>query len=438
MQKSLRKFANITENLSSRLEPAHLRTQRRDPQALLPLLFWLSFSQKTCFSNSTTPRRILFSMSTVAETAPIRTAVIGYGLAGRVFHCPFIAAVPGLELTTIIVANPDRAAAAHAIYPQATVVPQLATVLNDPSIDLIVIGTPNSTHVELATAALHAGKHVVVDKPLAANSADARALIELATAQGKLLAPFHNRRYDGDFLTLSKLVAEGTLGRIVTVLSHYDRFRPLQRPNSWKEASGPASGNLFDLGPHLVDQALALFGVPTHVTASVRYERDRTDIDDAADIVFDYSVPALPGEPAKQLRYVCSETMLAADPCPRFRVHGTLGSFTKTGLDPQEAALIKGTLPPPLGSPQPWFPEPESAWGTLTLATKRTEPVEYARTPYPTVPGDYRRFYANVRDAVRSAAPLAIPAEDGFRTIRLLELALQSSQERRTVAIDFT
>jgi scyllo-inositol 2-dehydrogenase (NADP+) len=359
----------------------------------------------------------------------IRTAVIGYGLAGRVFHCPFVSAVPGLELTTIVQRTGDTAAAT---YPIATIVRSVDEALNDPSIDLVVVATPNSSHVELAKAALNAGKHVVVDKPLAPTSAEARELIELANAQGKVLAPFHNRRFDGDFLTIRKLVAEGTLGRVVQVLSHYDRFRPIQRPNSWKEAAGPAAGNLFDLGPHLVDQALALFGIPTHVTASVRFDRDQTDIDDAADITFDFLVDGKP------LRYECHETMLAADPAPRFRIHGTYGSYTKTGLDPQERALLDGARPPQIGSSTPWLPEPESAWGTLTLATKRTEPVEFSRAPYPTVTGDYRQFYASVRDAILGTGSLAVPAEDGFRTIRLLELALQASNEKRTVAIDFT
>jgi scyllo-inositol 2-dehydrogenase (NADP+) len=369
-------------------------------------------------------------MNSSTETS-IRTAVLGYGFGGRIFHCPFIAAVPGLELAAILVANPERAAAAAATYPQARIYPKLDDVLSDPSIDLIVVTTPNASHFELATAALNAGKHVVVDKPLAATSAEARSLIDLAAAQGKLLAPFHNRRYDNDFLTVRKLVAEGTLGRIVQVLSHYDRYRPLQRPNSWKEAALPANGNLYDLGPHLIDQAIALFGTPTAVTASVRYDRDQTDIDDAADVIFDFVLNG------KQVRYECHETMLAADPAPRFRVHGTLGSYTKSGLDPQERALLDGAKPPQIGSQQPWLPEPESAWGTLTLATERKEPVQFQRKPYPSVTGDYRLFYANVRDAIQGTAPLAIPAEDGFRTIRLLELALQSSQEKRTVQVDF-
>ncbi len=360
--------------------------------------------------------------------APIRTAVLGFGLAGKVFHCPFVSAVPGLELATILQRKGDTAAAE---YPSAHIARSIDEVLNDANIDLVVVGTPNESHVEFATAALRAGKHVVVDKPVAPTSAEVRTLIELARAQGRLLAPFHNRRYDNDFLTVRKLVREGTLGRIVTIDSNYDRFRPLRRDHSWKEAAGPAAGNLFDLGPHLIDQALALFGPPTHVTASVRFERDKTDIDDAADVTLYYE------RNGKPLLYRCHETMLAADPAPRFRVHGTLGSYTKTGLDPQERALLNSAKPPQLGSQQPWLPEPESAWGSLTLAKKDTEPVELKRQTFPSVTGDYRNFYANVRDAICGTAPLAIPAEEAFKTIRLLELALQSSNEHRTVAVDF-
>jgi scyllo-inositol 2-dehydrogenase (NADP+) len=358
------------------------------------------------------------------SSAPIRTAVIGYGLAGRVFHCPFVAAVPGLELSAIVVRAADKAAAAHATYPSARIIATLDEALADPTIDLIVVGTPNDSHVAIATAALNSGKHVVVDKPMAPSSAEARALIDLSIKVGKVLAPFHNRRYDGDFLTVKKLIHDGTLGRVTQVLSHYDRFRPIQRPNSWKEAAGPASGNLFDLGPHLVDQAIALFGTPLAVTASVRFDRDHTDIDDAADIVFDYKIAHAVGEQPRTLRYECHESMLAADPAPRFRVHGTHATYTPILGSPEEAK-------------SPWLPEAPAAWGTLTLATKRTEPVEYERSKYPTVTGDYRLFYAQVRDAIQGIAPLAIPAEDAFRTIRLLELALQSSHEQRTIPVDF-
>jgi scyllo-inositol 2-dehydrogenase (NADP+) len=369
----------------------------------------------------------------------IRTAVIGYGLAGRVFHCPFVHAVPGLELTAIVVSNPDRAAAAKAAYPDAKILATTDEAFNDPTIDLIVIGTPNDTHFALAQAALQAGKHVVVDKPMTTSAAEARTLITLAAEKGKILAPYHNRRYDTDFLTLRKLLTDGTLGRVTQVSAHFDRFRPLVRPNTWKE-SGFDNGLLFDLGPHLVDQALALFGLPARVTAIDRTDRDVTDIDDFISVIFEYDLTiTVDGKPVpRTLQYECHATMLAADPAPRFRVHGTLGSYVKQGLDPQEQALIKGTRPPELGSPEPWLPEPESAWGTLTTATKLTEPVEFSREPYPSVTGDYRLYYANVRDAINGTAPLAIPSEDAYRVIRLLDLARQSAQQRRTLEVTFS
>jgi scyllo-inositol 2-dehydrogenase (NADP+) len=360
---------------------------------------------------------------------PIRSAVLGYGLAGRVFHCPFIAAVPGLELSAIMQRHGDEAAAT---YPNARILRSVDEAFADPAIDLIVVATPNETHFDFATRALQAGKHVVIDKPFAATSAEARSLITLASQQGKVLAPFHNRRFDGDFLTVRKLVAAGTLGRITLVNSHFDRYRPIQRSNTWKEAAGHANGLLFDLAPHLVDQALALFGTPRFITASVRSDRDVSAIDDAFDIVLDFVLAN-----GRGLRYECHSTMIAAEPAARFRLHGTHGSFLKFGLDPQESALAAGAKPPQLGSQQPWLPEPESQWGTLTLASDPAEPTQLHRSKLATEVGDYRHFYASVRDAIQGKSPLVIPAEDGYRTIKLLELAVQSSREQRTLAVDF-
>jgi scyllo-inositol 2-dehydrogenase (NADP+) len=356
---------------------------------------------------------------------PIRTAVIGFGLAGRVFHAPFVSAVPGLELSAIVQRRGDEAALA---YPHARILRSVEAAFEDPAIDLIVVATPNDTHFDLASRALRAGKHVVIDKPFATSSLQARELIDLARPLGKVLAPFHNRRYDGDFLTVKKLLAEGTLGRVVTIESRFDRFRPLQRPNTWKETNGLLNGLLFDLGPHLVDQALALFGPPSSITASIRCERDQTDIDDAFDLILEF-----PGDSGQSVRFGCHATMLAADPGPRFTLHGTHGSYRKFGLDPQESALHNGARPPVLGSPTPWLPEPESSWGTLKLATERTEPVQFSTAPLPTVTGDYRQFYAGVRDAILGLAPLPIPTEDGYRVIRLLELARESSERRMTI-----
>jgi predicted dehydrogenase len=368
-------------------------------------------------------------------STPIRTAVLGYGFAGRIFHSPFVHAVPGLELTAIVQRHGDNAAAD---YPATRILRSVEEAFADPAIDLIVVATPNDSHVEMATRALEAGKHVVVDKPIAGTSAEVLDLIALAKQQGKVLAPFHNRRFDGDFLTVRKLVTEGRLGRITLVDAHFDRFRPIQRLNTWKEAGGTANGLLFDLGPHLLDQALALFGVPKSITASVRHERDVTAIDDAFDIVLEFALPPVAGQVARGVRYECHATMIAAEPAPRFKVHGTLGSYVKFGLDPQEAALLGGARPEEMGSLVPWLPEAESAWGTLTLATQAAEPVKLERSKLPSEVGDYRKFYANVRDAILGEAPLVVSAEDGYRTIRLLELALQSSDQNQTLPVDFS
>ena len=338
-----------------------------------------------------------------------------------------------MELAAIVQRRGDEAAKA---YPGVKVVPSTEDIIKDPAIDLVVVATPNSTHFDLASQALDAGKHVVIDKPFATASEHALRLLDHARRAGKIVAPFHNRRYDNDFLTVRKLLAESTLGRIVRIESNYDRYRPLQRPGTWKETGGVIDGTnglLFDLGPHLVDQALALFGTPLFITANSRSDRDQTEIDDALEIALDYG--GAEGQP--YIRYVCRATMLAADPGPRFTVHGTHGSYRKFGLDPQESALLKGAKPPRLDEPAPWLPEPESAWGNLTLATKRAEPVEVDKNPYRSETGDYRRFYAGVRDAMLGVAPLPIPAEDGYRVIRLLELARKSSEMRQTLPVTF-
>ena len=358
-----------------------------------------------------------------SSNQPINTAVIGFGLAGQVFHAPFVSAVPGLKLEAIVQRKGDEAA--HA-YPNARILRSVEEALSDPTIHLIVVGTPNETHYTLAKQALLAGKHVVIDKPFAATSAEAKELGVLAAARNLILAPFHNRRWDGDFLTVRKLLKEQAVGRLVTYESHFDRFRPLPREATWKEAGNAANGLLFDLGPHLVDQALALFGIPEGITASVRKDRDDTAIEDAFDITLDYP----------RLRAHCRATMLACLNAPRFLLHGTKGSFRKYGLDPQEPAIVAGTKVPRLGEGE-WLAESDSAWGNLTVAPVPADPTTLVKTPVKTEFGDYRGYYANVRDAINGTAPLAVTPEDGYRVIRLLELARQSSTEGRTLPVKF-
>lgn len=356
--------------------------------------------------------------------AEIGVAIIGFGLAGRVFHAPFVSAVPGLKLEAIVQRRGDEAAQA---YPKTRILRSVEEALSDRSISLIVVGTPNETHYDLAKQALLAGKHVVIDKPFAATSAQAKDLVDLAQEKKLVLAPFHNRRWDGDFLTVRQVLNSGELGRVVTFESHFDRFRPLPREATWKESANDANGMLFDLGPHLVDQALALFGAPQAITASVRRDRDTTAIEDAFDITLHYP----------KLQAICRATMVAAEPAPRFLIHGTHGSFRKYGLDPQEPALVGGATVPPMEDSREWLAEPEAAWGTLVVAPDPAQPGQLTRTTIKTELGDYRGYYANVRDAILGTSPLKVTPEDGYRVVRLLEMARQSSAEGRSLPVSF-
>jgi predicted dehydrogenase len=343
----------------------------------------------------------------------IPVGVIGFGSAARVFHAPVISAVAGLELSAILQRHGDSACET---YPDVQVFRDLDRLLASSPARLMVVATPNESHYELARRCLLADRDVVVDKPFTPTSEEARALAQLASSTGRLLAVFQNRRWDGDFLTVRHLIEAGTLGRVVGFESHFDRYRPARRAASWRESEGAGSGLLFDIGPHLLDQALVLFGLPEAVTADVRVERGDAVVDDAFDILLHY-----PG-----LCVLLRATMLACSPGPRFAVLGDRGTFRKHGLDPQENALKAGARP---GSPG-WGEEDESQWGTLSLAG---EDGSVAHRSIRTEPGDYRQFYANVRDAVLGTAGLAVPASDGLRVIRLLELARESSRLRRTV-----
>jgi predicted dehydrogenase len=365
----------------------------------------------------------------VEMSGEIGVAVIGFGLAGKVFHAPFVSAVPGLRLEAIVQRNGDEAAKA---YPNVRILRSVQEALRDSAVQLIVVATPNETHFDLAKQALLAGKHVVIDKPFAATSAEAGELKELAEKQGVVLVPFHNRRWDGDFLTVRKLLAEEAVGRLVTYESHMDRFRPLPRENTWKEGTGAANGLLMDLGPHLVDQALALFGAPVGITASVRKDRDKTDIEDAFDITLEY-----PGYSGHGLRAHCRSSMLACDAAPRFVLHGTKGSFKKYGLDQQEPTLVGGGAKVPRVGEGEWLADPESQWGALTVAPVLADPVMLAHTKVKTELGDYRLYYANVRDAINGVAKLAVTAEDGYRVVKLLEMARESSAAGKTLKVEF-
>ena len=351
-------------------------------------------------------------------TQPIRSAVIGFGLGGRVFHTAFISAVPGLELAAIVQRNGNEAAQA---YPDATIYRSTEEMLADETIQLVAVTTSNHTHFELGRQSLLAGKHVVIDKPFTLTSAEAAELIRIARERNLVLSAFQNRRWDGDFRTLREIISRGALGRLVVFESHYDRFRQEPRLNMWKESGqNPGGGMLYDLGTHIIDQALALFDIPETITADIRVDRNEGVTDDAFDIRLGYSNPNGHG-----LTVWLRSTMTAAIPGPRFTLHGTAGSFVKFGIDPQEDAIKAGI---PIGSPG-WGEEAEALWGTLRLADGRESRI-------PTEAGDYRGYYANVRGAILGNAPIAVPGADAWRTARIIELARQSAAEGRTVKVE--
>ena len=348
-----------------------------------------------------------------ASENPLRVGLIGYGLAGRAFHAPLIATTPGLVLQDVVTANPGRLEQLRREYPEARAVDSVERLLADPSaLDLVVVASPNDTHSPYARAALEAGLPVVVDKPLAPTAAAARDLIELAEARGLMLTVFQNRRWDSDFRTAKHLIAEGELGDVHRYESRFERWRP-QIATGWRESADPAQagGVLNDLGSHLVDQALHLFGPAIRVYAEVGAVRPGAAVDDDAFIALTH---------ASGVRSHLWMSAAAAQPGPRLRILGDQGAYTVQGLDPQEAALRAGERPGP-----GWGEPAEDEWGLLGTT------VEGHR--YPSLPGDYPAFYAGVVAALRDGAPAPVDPRDSLAALEVLELARRSAAEGKTL-----
>lgn len=342
----------------------------------------------------------------------IRVGLIGFGLAGQVFHAPTIRVVPGMELACVLERSGSRA---REKYPEVRVARTLEELLADETIGLCVVATPHPSHFELAQRCLLAGRDVVVDKPFTINLSEAEQLIALAKEQKRLLTVYQNRRWDGDFQTVKKILEAGTLGRVVEYEVRFERFRPEIRPDSWRERDEPGSGMLLELGPHLVDQALLLFGMPRAITGQVFRQREGSPMDDAFDVCLEYS----------GLRALLHARIIAYVPGPHFVVHGTKGSFVKYGLDPQEELLKAGAVP----EGRDWGQDPEELWGSLSLVGEAMRKVR-------TEAGAYPSFYADLRDAIVKGTPPAVTLEQAWSTMRVLELAQQSSRERRTLMWD--
>ena len=351
---------------------------------------------------------------------PVRAGLIGFGYAGRTFHAPLLQTTPGLDLVAVSSSQGATAAAALS-QPGACAVDVLPTpeaLLAREDIELVVIATPNASHAPLAEAALRAGKAVVVDKPFALSAEQAEALVRLADEQQRLLSVFHNRRWDGDFLTVQALLQDSAkpLGRLVQMEACFDRFRPQVRER-WREQADSGGGIWLDLAPHLLDQALQLFGAPVALQADIASLRDGAQADDWFRCQLRY---------ASGLRVGLQASTLAALPGPRFALHGTRVSYRKAGLDLQEDALKAGLRPDP-ADPAAWGADPND--GQLMLQTDGD--VDLQALPLITQPGRYPAYYAGVRDALRGRGPNPVSARSALAVMRLLDVGRDSARQQR-------
>lgn len=342
----------------------------------------------------------------------IDVGLVGFGFAGRVFHAPIISSVPGLRLRAIVQRSGDDASA---LYPQSTIVKSIEELLAVDGISLVVIATPNTSHYGLARQALLAGKDVVVDKPFTTTYEEALDLVEVAKHERRLLTVYQNLRSNGDFRTIRELVESQRFGRIALYEVHFDRYRLQMRPEAWRERVEPGSGVFFDLGVHLIDQAMVLFGRPMAIAADIRMEREGALVDDAFDVVLHYP----------KIRAMLRASMIAMAPDLRFLVRGEKAAFVKYGIDPQEEALKRGETP----RDDTWGREAREKWGTLYLPTDKA----FATEVIPTLPGDYRLFYANVRDAILAKARIDVTDEQMLDVMQALELARESNSKQCAV-----
>jgi predicted dehydrogenase len=346
----------------------------------------------------------------------LRVAILGYGLAGAVFHAPLIASTPGMTVAAIVTGHPTRQERARHDFPTARVLPTADDLWHDPSAyDLVVVATPNRTHVPLGIAAMKAGLPVVVDKPMAASVADAEQLIATSNSTGKLLSVFQNRRWDNDFLTIRQLLSTDLdlLGPLTRFESRYERYRAAPRPGAWRElpAHEEAGGLLFDLGSHLIDQALQLFGKPIRVYAEVDKRRPGAEVDDDTFVALEFG---------RGVRAHLWMSVIVRIPGPRVRISGLRGTYEKWGLDPQEDALRAGMRP---GEPG-WGLEPRERWGRLSTEISGVR----IDSPIETLPGAYEQYYALLRDALMTGGPPPVNPADVVDTLRVIEAAQRSAQ----------
>lgn len=347
-------------------------------------------------------------------STPISTALLSYGMSGLVFHGPLLKVHPGFSLSTIV---QRKSSIPPALFPKVKIVQQVDEVIQDPSIELVVVNTPNETHYEFSRKALEAGKHIIVEKPFTVTTKEADELIALAKSKKKVLTVFQSRRWDGDFLTVKKVIEGKLVGKLVEFEAHYDRFRNYIEPNTWKEERASGTGILYNLGSHMLDQILVLFGMPVEVDARVGVQRPSGQVDDFYDIRLQYN----------GFHAIIKSSYLVREQGPRYILHGTEGSFTKYGTDLQEQALKDGDVP---GSPG-WAVEPKEFWGKLNTTLGGV----HMEGNIETIPGNYPGFYKNVYEAIRENKPLEVKPEEARDVIKLIEACYESNRLHQAIKL---
>lgn len=350
------------------------------------------------------------------STKAIKAGIIGFGLSGRVFHAPFLHTHQGFEIKKIVERNK---AESKTIYPYVQVVEDCNYLLTDPEIELIIVCTPNTTHFKIAQDCLKAGKYVIIEKPFTPTSNEADELIKLAQSVNRKLFVYQNRRWDGDFKTIRKVLKSGVLGNIEEYEAHFDRYKPEFNPYAWRDFPEPGAGILYDLGSHLIDQALCLFGKPVSVLADIQIQRKESEVDDYFRLQLNYP----------DFKAILSAGMLVEDPGPRFVIHGHLGSFVKFGIDPQENALKVGMMP----EGEDWGVEGPENWGMTTIDYQDLNIDGSIETEA----GNYMEFYDNVYDVLRDEGTILVKPEEARNVIRVIELAFESRRINQEVNIDF-
>ena len=344
----------------------------------------------------------------------IRTGLLSYGMSGKLFHSPFLQVNPGFEFYAVWERSKNLA---QQKFPRVKTYRSFDELLSDDAVELVIVNTPNYTHFDYAKKALQARKHVVVEKPFVVTANEGEELVALAKEKGKILSVYQNRRYDSDYRTVKKIVDEGWLGEIVEAEFHFDRYKEELSPKQHKEMPGPGTGALYDLGSHIIDQALQLFGMPRAVFADIRIVRPISQVDDYFELLLYYP----------NLRVRLHSSYLVREALPGYILHGSKGSFIKAKTNVQEEALDKGLLP----EGDNWGVEPESERGLLH--TEKDGRI--VRDYIPSETGAYNDYFTALYKAIREGASSPVSAADGLNVIRIVEAAFESSKQRKVIEL---